>query len=77
MNEQNPAQAQNHSLSFTKLTAMIIGSTIGGGIFTTAAIWLQAVRIPQCPHRLDHLRHRYVLPDDVLLRAQPRAPRSD
>ena len=36
MNEQNPAQAQNHSLSFTKLTAMIIGSTIGGGIFTTA-----------------------------------------
>ena len=36
MSEQNPAQAQNHSLSFTKLTAMIIGSTIGGGIFTTA-----------------------------------------
>ena len=44
MNEQNPAQAQNHSLSFTKLTAMIIGSTIGGGIFTTAGD--MAVRIP-------------------------------
>jgi arginine:ornithine antiporter/lysine permease len=26
----------NNTLSFTKLTAMIIGSTIGGGIFTTA-----------------------------------------
>ena len=36
MNEENPAQAQNHSLSFTKLIAMIIGSIIGGGIFTTA-----------------------------------------
>ena len=45
MNEQNPAQAQNHSLSFTKLTAMIIGSTIGGGIFTTAGD-MQAARIP-------------------------------
>jgi len=28
MNEQNPAQAQNHSLSFTKLTAMIIGTQL-------------------------------------------------
>ena len=103
MNEQNPAQAQNHSLSFTKLTAMIIGSTIGGGIFTTAGdmaasgahtgsvligwaicgigmfcpkkhIIRQNMPMPQCPHRLGHLRHRHVLPDDVLLRAQPRAP---
>lgn len=31
MNDSN-----TNSLSFTKLTAMIIGSTIGGGIFTTA-----------------------------------------
>ena len=36
MNESHAAQGQDHSLSFTKLTAMIIGSTIGGGIFTTA-----------------------------------------
>ncbi len=36
MKGQNPTQGQDHSLSFTKLTAMIIGSTIGGGIFTTA-----------------------------------------
>lgn len=35
MNEENQA-ASNNSLSFSKLTAMIIGSTIGGGIFTTA-----------------------------------------
>ena len=44
MNEENPAQAQNHSLSFTKLTAMIIGSTIGGGIFTTAGDMADSAR---------------------------------
>lgn len=42
MKESNLAASQgegrslDRSLSFTKLTAMIIGSTIGGGIFTTA-----------------------------------------
>ena len=38
MNESNlsTSQGSDQSLSFTKLTAMIIGSTIGGGIFTTA-----------------------------------------
>lgn len=29
-------RSQDESLSFSKLTAMIIGSTVGGGIFTTA-----------------------------------------
>ncbi len=38
MKESNLAtsQSEERSLSFTKLTAMIMGSTIGGGIFTTA-----------------------------------------
>ncbi len=37
MKESNltTSQGSDRSLSFTKLTAMIIGSTIGGGIFTT------------------------------------------
>lgn len=35
MNEENGNQTKR-DLSFTKLTALIIGSTIGGGIFTTA-----------------------------------------
>ena len=34
--QDSPQIPQDESLSFTKLTAMIIGSTIGGGIFTTA-----------------------------------------
>ena len=34
--KDSPQIPQDESLSFTKLTAMIIGSTIGGGIFTTA-----------------------------------------
>lgn len=34
--KDGPQIPQDESLSFTKLTAMIIGSTIGGGIFTTA-----------------------------------------
>ena len=33
---QGEGRSLDRSLSFTKLTAMIIGSTIGGGIFTTA-----------------------------------------
>ena len=34
--EMSDSNTNSQTLSFTKLTAMIIGSTIGGGIFTTA-----------------------------------------
>ena len=37
MKEEMAMRGEKRDLSFSKLTAMIIGSTIGSGIFTTTA----------------------------------------